>query len=46
MGQEERIQKAYRGLGGKRTFYDGMITCRNVADSFGLEYKDPAELIK
>ena len=26
--------------------YDGMITCRNVADSFGLEYKDPAELIK
>lgn len=27
MGQEERIQKAYRGLGGKRTFYDGMITC-------------------
>ena len=26
--------------------YDGMITCKNVADSFGMEYKDPAELIK
>ena len=30
MGQEERIQKAYRGLGGKRTFYDGMITCSTL----------------
>ena len=26
--------------------YDGLITCKNVADSFGLEYTDPAELIK
>ena len=26
--------------------YDGMITCKNVADSFGMEYKDPTELIK
>ena len=31
MGQEERIQKAYRGLGGKRTFYDGMITCSTLS---------------
>ena len=30
MGQEERIQNAYRGLGGKRTFYDGMITCSTL----------------
>ena len=31
MGQEERIQNAYRGLGGKRTFYDGMITCSTLS---------------
>ena len=31
MGQRERIQKAYRGLGGKRTFYDGMITCSTLS---------------
>ena len=30
MGQEERIQNAYRGLGGKLTFYDGMITCSTL----------------
>ena len=30
MGQEERIQNAYRGLGGKRIFYDGMITCSTL----------------
>ena len=31
MGQRERIQMAYRGLGGKRTFYDGMITCSTLS---------------
>ena len=31
MGQEERIQNAYRGLGGKWTFYDGMITCSTLS---------------
>ena len=31
MGQEERIQNAYRGLGGNRTFYDGMITCSTLS---------------
>ena len=31
MGQEERVQNAYRGLGGKRTFYDGMITCSTLS---------------
>lgn len=31
MGQKERIQNAYRGLGGKRTFYDGMITCSTLS---------------
>ena len=31
MGQEDRIQNAYRGLGGNRTFYDGMITCSTLS---------------
>ena len=45
MERKEAIRGAYRMTGGN-SFYDGMITCKNVADSFGMEYKDPAELIK
>ena len=39
------MQKEQRDVSSINT-YDGMITCKNVADSFGMEYKDPAELIK
>ena len=30
MEQKERIRNAYRGLGGEKTFYDGMITCSTL----------------
>ncbi len=30
MSRNSRIQNAYRGLGKKATFYDGMITCSTL----------------
>lgn len=30
MDHQEQIRNAYRGLGGEKTFYDGMITCSTL----------------
>lgn len=30
-GRHEKIQKAYKSLGGEATFYDGMITCSTLS---------------